>query len=180
MCWWPCHDTCIRALEPRRSPTNFSSQTWARDPFQRVGLEKWCKTNPTSAREANSKIDRGHFRVRTKNQNLKGVTKRRLAYSLGFCSFLCSRKVSVAAAGGHGPSSAASISCPNTFDEQGPVFGRFKPKPNSANGPTTGFKLSGLSARATRDRFLIHSHSVSASKTGPKPDPAHQGGWRIC
>ncbi len=32
-----------------------SGRTWPRDPLQRVGLEKWCRTHPRSAPETNSK-----------------------------------------------------------------------------------------------------------------------------
>ncbi len=32
-----------------------SGRTWSRDPFNRVGLEKWCRNHPQLAPETNSK-----------------------------------------------------------------------------------------------------------------------------
>jgi hypothetical protein len=48
-----------------------SGRTWPRDPFHRVGLEKWCINHPTLAQRTNSKAV-------SHNSNLKCAAKRRL------------------------------------------------------------------------------------------------------
>jgi hypothetical protein len=35
-----------------------SGRTWPRDPFKRVGLEKWCRNHPKLTQESNSKAVR--------------------------------------------------------------------------------------------------------------------------
>ena len=40
-------------------------RTWPRDPFQRVGLEQWCRTHPKFAPETHSKAGPSSFLVMT-------------------------------------------------------------------------------------------------------------------
>ena len=50
--------------------------TWPRDPFQRVGLEKWCRTHPKLDPETIGRFVTIFWSGPTIN-NLKCVTKRR-------------------------------------------------------------------------------------------------------
>ena len=40
-----------------------SGRSWPRDPFKRVGPEKWCRTHPKLAQETNSKAASSPFSV---------------------------------------------------------------------------------------------------------------------